>query len=306
MNRRCTKFPPVWGHLEIPTSTRQAALAGLSLYAPCKRWTIIAHRFTWVMISALGPSVLPGKRDDWTPPMEDETWRGLLRQWEERLGRSEGFAVHHRRPAGREGFNLLVLRDDEPRAFLKLRCGVDTRLRNEYQALDRVRAFGPKSFRAPECLALGEHDGWHYLALTPLPAKPHRPPRHPQLQRVVEEIEAALRSLPRAAETPTHWRPMHGDLTPWNLRRLDDGPLILFDWEDAGWGPPGADEVLFRASAAALGAGGVHRVASGGAHEEALAYWQDRLMAQSAAGRGGLRKVARLLRQGLRNGPTGS
>jgi aminoglycoside phosphotransferase (APT) family kinase protein len=92
---------------------------------------------------------------------------------------------------------------------------------------------------------------------------------------VVEEIAAALRTLPRAAETPPHWRPMHGDLTPWNLRRLDAGPMILFDWEDAGWGPPGADEVLFRATEAALGSG--RKGNDERDHEEALAFWQERL-----------------------------
>ena len=296
MNGRSTKFPPIWGHLEIPTSSRRAALAGLALYAPCKRWTIIAHRVIWAATAALGPAALPGRREVWRPPMEDEIWRGLLREWETRLGRPEAFAVYHRRPAGRHGFNLLALRDDEPAAFLKLRAGVGTELENEYQALERVHAFGPKAFRAPECLALGEHGGWHYLALTPLPARPHRPPRHPRLEPVVHEIDAALRTLPRRAETPPHWTPMHGDFTPWNLRRLDDGPLMLFDWEDAGWGPPGADEVLFQATEAALG----RATDSGWAREEALAYWQERLRAKPDAGTGGGRRVARVLRDVLR------
>jgi hypothetical protein len=275
MNGRCTKFPPVWGHLEIPTSSRSAALAGLALYAPCKRWTILAHRLTWAVTAALGPAILPGRRNVWQPPMEDETWHGLLQEWQPGLGRPEGFVVYHRRPAGRQGFNLLALRDGEPRAFLKLRADAGTRLENEYQALKRVRAYGPKSFTAPEGLALGERAGWHYLVLTPFPPRPHRPPRHARLEPVVEEIDAALRTLPRGAETPSHWRPMHGDLTPWNLRRLDAGPLILFDWEDAGWGPPGADEVLFRATEAALGGG--RKVNGERGHEEALAFWQERL-----------------------------
>jgi aminoglycoside phosphotransferase (APT) family kinase protein len=45
---------------------------------------------------------------------------------------------------------------------------------------------------------------------------------------------------------------MHGDLTPWNLRELPDGRLILFDWEDAAWGPPHADMVLYRCTDAAV------------------------------------------------------
>ena len=232
--------------------------------------------------------------------MGDDTWRELLREWESQLGSPEGFAVYHRRPAGRQGFNLLALRDGEPRAYLKLRVGGGARLANEYRALECVRAYGPKTFKAPECLLLGEHAGWHYLALTALPVRPHRPPRHARLEPVVREIDAALHTLPRGAETPAHWRPMHGDFTPWNLRRLDDGPLVLFDWEDAGWGPPGADVVLFRSSEAALG----HRVDSESPHREALAYWQERLRAKSGSDSAGGSKVTRLLRQVLRMAPT--
>jgi phosphotransferase family enzyme len=295
-----TKFPPIWGHLEIPTSSRSAALAGLALYAPCKRWTIVAHRIIWLMTSTLGPKALPGRRQVWKPPMEEDTWRGLLHEWESSLGHLQGFAVYHRRPAGRQGFNLLALRDGEPCAFLKLRAEVDIGLSNEFEALRRVRDFGPRSFQAPQCLALGVREGWHYLALTPLPPRLHRPPRDPPLHVVVQEIVAALHTLPRDARVPPHWRPMHGDFTPWNLRRLDAGPLMLFDWEDAGWGPPGADEVLFRATEASLG----RRVDAGWMHEEAMAYWQERLHAKQGMGPGGEHRVARLLRRVLRREPT--
>jgi len=129
---------------------------------------------------------------------------------------------------------------------------------------------------------------------------PNAEPRllHDSLRRSLSRRlgDAALRTLPRRAETPPHWTPMHGDFTPWNLRRLDDGPLLLFDWEDAGWGPPGADEVLFQATEAALG----RATDSGWAREEALAYWQERLRAKSDAGASGGRRVARVLRDVLR------
>lgn len=39
--------------------------------------------------------------------------------------------------------------------------------------------------------------------------------------------------------------PVHGDLTPWNLRRTPRG-LALFDWESAGWGEPGSDIAFYR------------------------------------------------------------
>ena len=46
---------------------------------------------------------------------------------------------------------------------------------------------------------------------------------------------------------------MHGDFTPWNLRQRRDGTLILVDWEDAAWAPPGADEVYYAATAGVFG-----------------------------------------------------
>jgi aminoglycoside phosphotransferase (APT) family kinase protein len=48
---------------------------------------------------------------------------------------------------------------------------------------------------------------------------------------------------------------MHGDLTPWNLRQRTDGTLFLIDWEDAGWAPPGADEVYYWATEGFLSGG---------------------------------------------------
>jgi aminoglycoside phosphotransferase (APT) family kinase protein len=45
--------------------------------------------------------------------------------------------------------------------------------------------------------------------------------------------------------------PLHGDLTPWNLRRCAGEPWLL-DWEDITWGPPGADEAYFHATATAV------------------------------------------------------
>lgn len=300
-SERHVGFPPIRGHLGIATSSRRAALAGLAMYAPCKPWTVLAHRLAWTVVSLLGPAALPGRRTAWAPPTEGDTWCGLLDQWQALLGRLEEFSLYRRRPAGRGGFNVVALREGEPRALVKVRNGDGARLVNEHDALERLRDFGPQSFSIPEPLALGDYAGWHYLALTPLPARPHRPPRDPPLSSIVREVEAALAARPRPAGTPPHWRPMHGDFTPWNLRRLDDGQLVLFDWEDAAWGPPGADETLYRATKAALGADSEADARAG--HEEAVAYWSQRLHAEPETGVGSERKVARRLRALLRAAP---
>ncbi len=80
---------------------------------------------------------------------------------------------------------------------------------------------------------------------------------------------------------PGHWRPMHGDFTPWNLRASGGGQLTLVDWEDAGWGPPRADEVLYRAVSGALTRRPV--IGLGGA-AEAVGFWAERVADRLGAG----------------------
>lgn len=94
--------------------------------------------------------------------------------------------------------------------------------------------------------------------------------RSPPLNAVSLDIETALSTMRRSANMSDTWRPMHGDLTPWNLRRLRDGRLTLLDWEDASWGPDGADEVLYRATEAALSG----RKASPSRATEAIGFWR--------------------------------
>ena len=45
---------------------------------------------------------------------------------------------------------------------------------------------------------------------------------------------------------------MHGDLTPWNVRRMGFRALWVLDWDEAGWGPPGADAVYYAATMSML------------------------------------------------------
>ena len=64
---------------------------------------------------------------------------------------------------------------------------------------------------------------------------------------------------------------MHGDLTPWNLRQTKTGLVYLLDWEEIGWGPPGSDEVLYTATAAAV----LGVAPSPLNFPEAIHYWQN-------------------------------
>ena len=77
----------------------------------------------------------------------------------------------------------------------------------------------------------------------------HEPARisDADLLALVDDITDALRAdqTPPPAPARDLW-PMHGDLTPWNLRvDRSRGTLALFDWEHAGWGPLHADLVRY-------------------------------------------------------------
>jgi hypothetical protein len=105
---------------------------------------------------------------------------------------------------------------------------------------------------------------------------------------VTAEVRSALAGLPHDLPVPAHWAPMHGDLTPWNLREAPRHGLLLYDWERAGWGPPGADEVLYRVTEADVHGGlriGEARWLSA-RWPEAAAFWAARLRAGRPADEG--------------------
>ncbi|MEO6821926.1 MAG: phosphotransferase, partial [Candidatus Nanopelagicales bacterium] len=101
--------------------------------------------------------------------------------------------------------------------------------------------------------------------------------RQPEL--LDDELASKLSTvLPRTSRVPDHWRPMHGDLSPWNLRRGRDGSFLI-DWEDATWGPPRADRVYFSITGhAALGG---PAPSWGPADDEAREYWRAVITARS-------------------------
>ncbi len=77
------------------------------------------------------------------------------------------------------------------------------------------------------------------------------------LHLLVADIAESLAGCPVPTGTPPGAVPMHGDLTPWNLRRDAAGALLLFDWEHATWGPPDADLIRYYSTVD----GGVERFA---------------------------------------------
>lgn len=246
------RFPPPGGPLLVPVGSRRAALAALALYPACRPRALVAQRVARGLVRLAGARALPGRRTGWRAPMEPAAWEALAGRLESVAGRWDALAALERPQPGAEGFSLLPLAGGRPLAFAKVRREADP-VRSEAAALERVAASGPTGFLAPRLAWVGEVDGWHAIVVEAVIEGPHRPAMDVDPEAVAEEVAGALEGLPRPPGIPAGWRPMHGDFTPWNLRRRSDGRLVLVDWEAAGWGPPGSDAVLFRSVRAALG-----------------------------------------------------
>jgi len=152
-------------------------------------------------------------------------------------------------------------------------------LRKEYRVLESVAAFGPRGFRAPRPELIGAVGDWSYLVTSAVSGRGHRVPTNPPIRLVGREISRALGAFEPAPRDHADWEPMHGDLTPWNLRELGDGELSLIDWEDASFGPRGADATLYEATASALES----RAPRWTAPAETTDFWRSRLEARSGS-----------------------
>jgi hypothetical protein len=141
------------------------------------------------------------------------------------------------------------------------------------------------SFRVPACLDSFRVGDWSVRKSELLP-RFHRPAEWDmdRIRQVAADASRALDGvLERSPEIPSHWRPMHGDLVPWNLREDHSGQLWLVDWEDAGWGPPWADYVRYIVAYQSLRRSSADRIAArvrttvaaepAGAIEEAARFW---------------------------------
>jgi hypothetical protein len=298
---RYHRFPGRRGQVVVPTSSRRAALAALALYAPCRPIPEHLHGLICAAVRLLGTGVLRGGTSQFPAPVAPAEWDQLTGSWNAELGAFDEVALCQRPQAARAGCALLLLRAGRALAFVKVMPAGTAALNTERTALQHVSRSSWKHFVTPEPIASGEVAGWGYLALTPLPPFPHRVPRRPPLALLADEVSGALAGMPRPAAVPAHWQGMHGDFAPWNLRRLASGGLVLYDWEEATWGPPGADLAYYQLTARAVGRTGpdsrvdvppevaafwwtrVHRRGSSGPRERALKHCLEAALQRSAA-----------------------
>jgi len=271
-------FPPGWSHLHLPMSTRRGALAGLATYSACSSRALLAQRAAWLGVWLFGPRVLPGRAVRWIPAVPADVWSTMVDTWSRRFGPLDAIAGYERLQLTRPGLALVLLRRGTPVAFVKLRDGAAPAWRREAEAMQMVWDAAPRSFVVTEPLGHGEVGDWSYIAAAPMPPSLHTPPESPPLGIITGDIARALSALTRPADTPSHWTPVHGDFTPWNLRRLGHS-LYLIDWENVGWGPPGTDEVLYQATTYAIGGKAVKPTP----YAEAVAHWRDVIQARVAS-----------------------
>jgi thymidylate kinase len=259
------KYPPRAGRVLVPRQPRQMTVAGTGLYAPCRPTVVAAH---WAMRGLIGAvsGYWLAPVDLWERGVPTELWLELLAAISRDGLEAEAVAVHTRSPRMRKGFGLVTLNGGEVTAVVRVGSRQD--IQNESATLDLVRQGAPATFRYPVVIGTGSVGDMAYLTTTSVLGGFHRPARRPPLAEIVSEVQSVLARMPQKPEVRPSWVPIHGDLTPWNLRESRLG-LGLIDWEDATWGPPGADELLYAESAVVAG----RRVPVPPLNREAAEFW---------------------------------
>ena len=269
------RFPPGRGHIHVPLEPSGAAALGTTLYAASRRRPFLAQQALWALARVGGGRLLPGVRGTWQSPVEPEIWAELWESWSALLGGIEGVSVYERPQTSRSGLVLALWRPG--RSMVVRLSSNPLRIEREQRLAAAATDVATRTFRVPATLGRGRTGAWHWLASSTMGDRPHRPvlALHPEM---LDELGALLTAvLVREPDTPEHWQPAHGDLTPWNLRR-SAGTTWLIDWEDAGWAPPHADSVYFRASVAAMYPHRAQRDGRPASHAEAVRYWKARVL----------------------------
>lgn len=229
-------------HVHVPAGDRRAAATAATLHAPSRRLAVLGHVGIWASLRLVGPRLLgrSAATEVLTLP------RSLWEHWRDRFGPFDHVGLYTQPQRSRSGRCVLLLRGGTPVAFVKLRSDPDP-LEREHTALAWLAAHPAGAFRAPVPLGCGSAGDLHWLAQAPLPPRPHRSASPATLAAVASAVPAALSgALPDRPPRPG-WEPMHGDLSPWNVRRPLPGAVHVVDWERLGWGPPAADATLLRA-----------------------------------------------------------
>ena len=132
-------------------------------------------------------------------------------------------------------------RDGTPRSFIRVTLSA-------VAALCPAQERGSRSGVAfPTRINSWGHGAWTVERTTVVLTDRHRPVQLEmnQLLALIDDVQDVLRTPNPPEAHPSHWRPAHGDLTFWNIRRDTTGTTALIDWEQARWAPPHTDLVRY-------------------------------------------------------------
>lgn len=231
-------------HIWVPRSSGRAAAAGMSMHSPCRPVAVFAQRALYGAVRLLGPRVLPGKRASWVDPLPHDTWETFVDEWRQLFGTWDSAALYRRPQSHRTGFAILLLRDGRGAGFVRVTTSCDA-AQKEFVVMRGVYRARPTTFTVARPAGWGATDEWAWLATESVPNYPLGAVKRADTRTtVITEIGDILDDvLVRTEDTPADWRGSHGDLSPWNLRTEVGGAVRVIDWEDAGFAPPGVDEL---------------------------------------------------------------
>ncbi len=205
-------------------------------------------------VAVAGPSGLP-RTDGWPWPdaRPDEVQAALRHHFPALVIHG---AVVPRQP-GRQRLSLLCHAAGNP---IVVKLGTEqAALDAEYRALELLAADPLPGIATPRPLGVGVlldaasagAASIVFVAASALGIRAQRPAIDAPLLTFESDLAARLGSLPATEPRDDDHVPLHGDLTPWNLRRTSRG-LALFDWEAVGWGPRGSDIAHYRRASAEI------------------------------------------------------
>ena len=242
--------------LQIPMSIGRGAGAAIATSMACQPLVVAAHHGVWAAATLGGVRCVPGRTSLAVATPSSKMFDAVRSDVALVAGAFDTAAILQRRQDGRGALLALGFRhgSTEPIAFIKAASAeVGDGLEREARCLSALAAVsGHGLVHIPDLIGSGVSNGVRWIAVSPLPARPHRPAYRAPVDEIVSLLQHALDGALERRDAPGHWRAMHGDFAPWNLRKLFGGPLALFDFEDAGFAPPAADRTYWQATSAVL------------------------------------------------------
>lgn len=268
------------GRVLIPDRGRLPA--GVWMHSGCRPAAVLVNNVAG-LLSQASVRLLPATRTQFVPPLSLPAWDNLIERLEEhaRTSLPEMLVM---RPSDKRRARLMMLAMDahrRPVLFVKLTRNPPNLLAEQMLA---AMASHNAPFWYPRLQGRGVVEDpagtrWWYSIDEPMPPGPHWPARLSSIER--HELARFIGTLLSPQPDP-HTRSSHGDLGPWNVRRLAGKRLAVIDWESAMWAPEVADEMWHSVTSRLIGRANPQRVAARVRSELAQLYDQAAIIRAAA------------------------